>query len=427
MKQNLFFTMRPVRFALLGLLLVQNAWALTWDDKARLLGGFEARGNDPVAQRIMQSSAWQTAARSQSAAESFRSSFLPYPGTGSRENLLHESRRPQIDAFLRDHLGPAYSQTKGVIYLFGGADILFSSVLFPTSTRTLIVGLENPGQIPDPAAMDERTLARKMSQISHSLRNILTNSYFVTDRMREEFAGHGAATIIAVELVALGNSILDVRQINIDSQGEIALGGGVIPGVQISYRKANGQSADVIFLSMDVSNGGIQSKPGFSAFINKNDFTTAFYKAAMYLPKQGNFTASNRLVMNKVNYVVQNDDGIPLQTFGQEADRWSIRLYGIYSPPHGMFPAGSTQSDWRQLNEWALCQWGKPLGHEIWTRIWRSNPNCANTRAPYNFAYFGWYGSFGFHFGYSAISGPDVVSWEDKKVLGNVLIAEKVR
>lgn len=421
-------------FSLLALVLLSslNPWlsshadaALSWDARARLLGGFPPATNEADAQRIARSPEWQMAAQDSMAAVWTRSE-LPYFGN-TRRNLFSAESQANIRNFIPRAFGRAHQETQGLIYLFGGADVLFPALFFPNLNRLLLVGLETPGNMPDPEMIGSGELRQYMSQIRNSFSNLMTNSYFITTRMQAEFSRYGTSTMIAVGLVASGFQITNVNYISIDSRGEVSSRGNGIPGVQVQFRKPNGQTGEVVYLQQDLSDGAIGGRPGFAQYIQNNNFNTALYKAASYVPHLGNFSRVNSLVISKVNTIIQNDDGLPLRAFAAEAPYWALRTYGIYSRPDRMFGVG-VQENLRTLYAAGVCLWGSDSQISTWGYLWNGADPCDQARRPYSFRSVSWNGALPFHYGYSAISGPDLsASFDDKRVLGLLMVFDRVR
>ena len=56
-----------------------------------------------------------------------------------------------------------------------------------------------------------------------------------------------------------------------------------------------------------------------------------FLKSASYLLHYGSFTTIRNLILDKSDYLVQDDTGIPFKYFNN-AD-WKVSLFGIYEKP----------------------------------------------------------------------------------------------
>lgn len=348
---------------------------------------------------------------------------------GSHTNILGPAMRPQVDGFFQRALGTIQQETRGLIYLFGGADSVFPNLAFPNAERILMVGLEPVGRMPDTAQLSQGQIQQQANSIRGVFEYLFTRSYFVTTQMSSGLAQVGTSTAIAVGLVGLGARIDSLEYISLNGAGEIVGSAqGRIPGMRMRFTKANGQRSEIIYFSLNLSSEFLATRPEFAAYVNRNSFETAYYKAASYVPQWGSMGAINNLVLSRVRHVVQNDDGVPFHAFLANAQSWSIRLYGLYTRPHSQFGA-SVQNDLLAAYNSLLCGGDDQVWQRLWGACRQDNPN-----------------RFGFHslelghqngrqreyylpfrYGYSATTGPSgVLSWADMIAFGNLIVASKV-
>lgn len=392
--------------ALALLLLPQISFAQSVDAAARILGGFDPRY--PA---------------SGSLAERWNSEVL-VGRYGTHPNIFSPSHRGQVSRFFAQSLGTVSTQTRGVIYFFGGADAIVPSFAFPNVERILMVGLEPVGRFPNPASMNAGQIAGQARAIGASFEYLLSRSYFVTSHMSNDLAQVGTSTAIAVGLVATGAQILALDYVSLNSNGDLVPAGqGRMSGMRITYAKANGQRAEVVYFSQDLGNEHIANRPEFEAYINKNNYDTAFYKAASFVPHWTAMNRINGIVYTKVRNIVQNDDGLPFHYFSSNPQLWSLKFFGMYTTPHSQFGA-STQQDLRAAFSAVICDSGDRSAQELWARAWG---NCQGGASRYGFASFTWNGYVPFRYGYSATTGPsNLLSWAEMTRLGNLMVATKV-
>lgn len=392
--------------------------ALSVDAQARLLGGLPLSANEanhPTALAVQ-------AAIARSGATTAGALF------SANRSLFSPNTRLIMRNFFSSQLGAAGQGTRGVLYFFGGPDVVFPDVVFPNYERLLLVGLETPGRMPNPAALlQSGGLAGRVGQISRAFQNISSNSYFITSNMGTDLAEIGTTTMIAVGLVTMGNRLEAVEEISLDRNGGLYSGAGEVTGVRVAFVRPNGQRADVIYFRFDLSDGNMNARPHLRNFVAANPFDAAYYKAAMYAPHATGFNELNRMVTNKVNLIVQNDDGLPWRILREVAPRFSVRLYGQYTIPHSMFQV-SPQAELRQAYSGAICASTvreAPAAQALLARVPGSG-GCAHYNN-FGFASLTWEGNVPFHYGYAAISGPKIVEWPQMYLLGNTMILNRVR
>ncbi len=75
---------------------------------------------------------------------------------------------------------------------------------------------------------------------------------------------------------------------------------------------------------------------------NQEGEMITYVKSASYLMHKSHFSAVRNLIIDKSNYVLEDDSGIPLKFF--DAKTWQPFLYGTYSGTIPMF-SGFYQKD----------------------------------------------------------------------------------
>jgi hypothetical protein len=390
-----------------------GAQALSIDTQVRLIGGYLPQGSEanlPEVLQITQSPAWRQASAAGSMAAIMRKS----PGYFSAASIA------QMQSFFLKNATAASNESQSVLYFFGGADALYPSVVFPNMTKLLIVGLENPGQISDAAQLSANgTLTSQMQQVATAYRDLVQVSFFLTKHMSQDLQQFGTATMIAVGIVARGNTILSEQTVSLDKQGQIVTGGsGRVRGIQIQYAKPNGQQAEVIYFGMDLSDANLKTKPEFAAYISAAHFDTAFYKAASYVSYHHGFENLNRLVLGNVRHVIENDDGIPFSSLRENAAQWSLKLFGHYSTPSVLF-GSHVDEDLLTAYDQALCPSAGADDLAIWKRQWPKA--CTRPATNFGFASLTWNGTLPFRYGYTWQTGASPV----KAKFSNLLVLDR--
>lgn len=421
----MMFRIRARKFALLLVAVLANlAFSaatlaqLTLDEQIKIVGGFTPSGNlSADARTILNNSSWQQAANNPAVSPAIKIN-------GSDSLFSREARQKMRDFFGRN-LAEAQAETRGLLYFFGGPDSLYPFEIFPELERLVLVGLENPGNLPDTLTLfRHNALAGKMQQIAAAFHTITRNSYYITNRMPAELAEFGTSTMIAVGLASHGYLITNYGVVSLDNSGNLLEDSrGATPGIRFQFVKTNGQRGEVLYFRTDLSNGGMQTKPQFQNFIQNNNFQSAYYKAAMYAPHNAGFSFLNDLVLRKVNHVVQNDDGIPFQQMRQFGNQFTVRFFGLYTAPAGLFGV-SPQQDLVNAYASGLCS-GNPdnRDRELWTALWGAPCNRGNSN--FGFLSLSWEGTMGFRYGYAGVSGPNNVSYAEKIRYSNLIVLDR--
>lgn len=343
---------------------------------------------------------------------------------GAPQSLFNWQSKPRMAQFFYEAV-PKAQKTKGLIYLFGGPDILFPQIIFPNFERLLLIGLEPAGQLDDVTRMSSLQLDEKIRDIARAYRNSLRNSYFVTSQMAKDLADKGTATMIAVGLAVQNFQILSLDEVSLNRTGEVVGQGlGEVAGIRLRFRRPNLSTAEVFYFQYDLSDENMVRRPELSEFIRRTRFDSAFYKAASYVSHLPNFKRINSLVLNTVSLIVQADDGMPFEDLARAAHSqpWDLDLYGMYTPPHELFGV-KPQARLKTLYAQTICWQGQPADQELWRRVW--NSGACNENAPIPFKSVQWRGYLPFRFGYGAVTGPEILTWTDKPKFSNLMILSK--
>ncbi|WP_375459931.1 hypothetical protein [uncultured Enterovirga sp.] len=411
--------MKVVLGALLALFVVgaQPVGAMSIDAQVRLLGGFQPRAadlGDPAVQAITASTAWRKASETGSLNGVLREQAVLPKLIGDRRRawadespsrtLFSPKSRAQMSEFFARNLGPASTETRNLLYLFGGPDVLYPNLLFPNVEHLVLVGLERPGQVFSPQDLvQSKTLDATMGRVARAYNALMRLSYYITTAMAKELTEFGTSTMIAVGLAANDFEILAVEPVAIDSAGQLRVSTDRSNGVRVRFRKPNGREGDVTYFRMDLSDQNLQRNPDFMKFLEGSRFDTAYYKAASFVSSSREFDGLNKFVIGQVKHVVQNDDGIPLRAFKDTASSWSLRLFGHYTRPHKQFGTSGPQNDLKSTTGAALCRTASKDDKDLWRKLWSDG---CRAKPAYDFAALDWIGPIPFRYGYGAVGGP---------------------
>lgn len=230
-----------------------------------------------------------------------------------------------------------YDASGLVMYPFSGPDILNALAFFPGADEFVMIGLELPGNVPDPLHYQGPSINTELWKIKNALRTILQLNLFRTIEMAADFRADSFSNITGVMMFFLARyeyQILDIQKIYIDRTGTIHAG---IPkpgeknaeGVEFTFRKRVGSPIQVArFFSVDLSDPSLSRLQGVSNFMSGRKGFTTFIKSASYLLSYDNFRILRSYLLAGSRLIVQEDSGIPYRYFNEK--EWKISFYGTY-------------------------------------------------------------------------------------------------
>lgn len=252
----------------------------------------------------------------------------------------------RIRAWSREHI--ATGREGLVFYPFSGPDVLNALAFFPEAGELLMVGLENPGGVPDPRAIDRRKIIEELWRLKYSLRTLLQLNLFRTAEMTSDLRPGTPAGVCGVMMFFLARSgfeIMDMRPVCLSGSVRPAaspLCSRGAPGIELVFRKGRGHPLQVArYFRIDLSDSSLGRSSGLAAYIQERGPCVSFIKSASYLLHYDNFSVLRDLILSKSEAIVQDDTGIPYRFFA--GDAWNLQLYGRYRVL-AMF-SGRTQQD----------------------------------------------------------------------------------
>jgi hypothetical protein len=302
------------------------SWAAdvsTPDDAAKFLAGVQPSANSPLAS-LTHTSSWQRhAMRFDSAWKNLDQRQLSRIRAWSKENL----REPK---------------PSNVFYMFSGPDFLYADAFFPDASVYVLSGLEPVGSVPELTGLSPRSISTGLANIETSLGSVLNHSFFITKEMRGRLHASrftGALPILYVFLERSGKVIRETSLVRLDAEGGLQPSGdaqspGGAEGVKIVFSNRDGREQTLYYFSTNLANDGVK-KSGFLKFCDKLGVGYGFVKSASYLLHGDEFSTVRQFLLDHTTAMVQDDSGIPVKFFDQEA--WDLHPFGRYTAPIRIF------------------------------------------------------------------------------------------
>ncbi|TAF50599.1 MAG: hypothetical protein EAZ61_12340 [Oscillatoriales cyanobacterium] len=228
-----------------------------------------------------------------------------------------------------------------IIYPFSGPDFLYASSFFPDAPVYVMIGLEPVGALPDFENASEEELSSVFEWVNKSLYALLNFSFFRTNAMEKDLKDRGTLPLLMLFAARNGYEVLDLAYVGIDDQGKVKrLEAGnpdkLIPGIRIDLLGKEGEKPQQLYyFSMDLSDAGFDSRPGLKEFFGQLDRPVSYLKAASYLMHNEYFSIVRDALLERSQFILQDDSGIPLRFL--DANNWTRSFFGEYTKPIDLF------------------------------------------------------------------------------------------
>jgi hypothetical protein len=300
---------------------------------ATYLAGLPPQPGTPLATLAAQP-AWQAFAKDQD------KSWAKYRTT-------HTERMNQWAATELDSVRQA---TSTVFYPFSGPDFLNVFTMFPTASTYVMFGLEPVGSVPSHENLENPAI---LPAVKKSLWSVLNFSFFRTNDMAVDLKSvnlDGAMPLIMLFAARTGNHLQSVKPVQLDTQGRLqevtdttrAVAANqksalakVIPGAEVKLQAADGSEKTIYYFSADLSDWKLGTKSAPLAYVRTLGPLTTYVKSATYLMHKSYFSKVRNLVLERSNYLLQDDSGIAMKYFPKSA--WQFTYYGTYRRPINLF------------------------------------------------------------------------------------------
>lgn len=233
-----------------------------------------------------------------------------------------------------------------LFYPFAGGDALYSNCFFPTSKKTIMIGLEPIGSVGKDLKADSSCL-NYIKKIKKALYTSNRSGYFMTISMNAELHQNdlnGTLPLLLFYARRQGLMVSKIEYFKLDSMGteQMATQAEAL-GVTLTLCNPDQTHKKIIqYISTDISNGGLQKNFGLQNYIKSINGKCVFLKAASYLLHQTSFSTIRDLILANTKTLLQDDSGVPFNFLNDST--WNVQLFGKYTKPIGLF-AGRIQPD----------------------------------------------------------------------------------
>ncbi|MGI4761661.1 MAG: hypothetical protein ACRYF0_13210 [Janthinobacterium lividum] len=293
---------------------------------AAYLAGLEPKAETPLAELAAQPT-WQAFAKDQD------KSWAKYRTTHTAP----------MNKWAATELDSVRQATTTLFYPFSGPDFLNAFTLFPTASTYVMFGLEPVGSVPSRENLQNPAI---LPAVKKSLWSVLNFSFFRTNDMAVDLKSvnlDGAVPLIMLFAARTGNHVQAVRPVQLDVQGQLheatdtahTPGSKTIPGAELKLQAADGTEKIIYYFSADLSDWKLGTKSAPLAYVRTLGPLTTYVKSATYLMHKSYFSKIRNLVLERSNYLLQDDSGIAMKYFPQSA--WQFTYYGTYKRPINLF------------------------------------------------------------------------------------------
>ncbi len=233
--------------------------------------------------------------------------------------------------------------TTTLFYPFSGPDFLNAFTMFPTASTYVMFGLEPVGSVP---SRDNLANPAILPAVKKSLWSVLNFSFFRTNDMAVDLKSvnlDGAVPLIMLFAARTGNHLQAVRSVQLDAQGQLhevtdttrAPGSKTIPGAELKLQATDGTEKTIYYFSADLSDWKLTTKDAPLRYVRTLGPLTTYVKSATYLMHKSYFSKVRNLVLERSNYLLQDDSGIAMKYFPKS--NWQFIYYGTYKRPINLF------------------------------------------------------------------------------------------
>ena len=247
----------------------------------------------------------------------------------------YKKKQPLLN-WARDEVHPVSRGVTSLFYPFSGPDFLYANMLFPDAQVIYAIGLEKLGTVP--RFDDETAIDAYVEGYKTSINEVLTSSYYRTQRMKTYLHNESVDGVIPVFMLFMARSGMHLSAIN---RVTLDADGAVVPvpaeqtakpknlGVEFIYYAENDPTERrLVYFSINLQDDVLARNAPVTAFLHTLRTKAAFTKSASYLMHHALFTTVREAILGNCDIVVSDDSGIPFSMY--TPDVWNVQLYGSY-------------------------------------------------------------------------------------------------
>ncbi|EAY26614.1 hypothetical protein [Microscilla marina] len=270
-----------------------------------------------------------------------------------------DEKLPTMIDWQKQELRKANKNGGTLLYPFSGADFLHAWVFFPKAEKTVMIGLEPIGALPQGEQIAKEKPQNYFNNLAASLSSVLNFSFFKTKEMAYMFSGKadkrldGTLPTILFFMARTHHKILDYEKVALSKNGRIISASEVkasnpdqdttFYGNKLVYQaKGDNTKRTLYYFSANLADKDYDGMPGLSQredlmnFLNGLSINATFLKSASYLMYKPYFSIIRRTILRKTSYLLQDDSGIPVK-YMIEDNKWALTFYGKYIGPIALF------------------------------------------------------------------------------------------
>lgn len=226
-----------------------------------------------------------------------------------------------------------------VLYPLSGADFINLYHFHPNAKRYIMIGLQNPGHIHDPLTLSSQEFLSVLPNLESLVYELSVMNYYTSKRL-DRYSKHlhisGIAPVLLIFMKRLGFTIMDLKQIRIDSNGNsLELEGqefsraDILPGVKILFfKKGDTTVRELSFFSITLNNSSGDQVSSEGKYLQSQGRFNLILKSAEYILHTDDFREFITSILKKTDRVIEDESGIPLRLFLTE--EWTPKVFGRY-------------------------------------------------------------------------------------------------
>ncbi|TGE05182.1 hypothetical protein [Hymenobacter fodinae] len=277
------------------------------------------------------------------------------------------TRTVKIERWASQELDSVRKASPTIFYPFSGPDFLNATTMFPGSSRYVLIGLEPVGSLPSETTLQNPKL---FPALKASLWSVLNFSFFRTNDMAVDLNGKttdsswiakrkqqmgvkpakevtldGVLPLLLLFAARTDHQVTAVRYIQLNADGQVVEadtatirkpGLKTVPGVELTLKAKDGLEKSVVYFSADLSDWKLGvTKEVVLKYVRTLGPLTTYVKSATYLMHKSYFSKVRNVVLERSNFILQDDSGIAMKYF--PVANWKFTYYGTYKRPINLF------------------------------------------------------------------------------------------